>query len=140
MGMVQHARLTTKSGREGPSFVKGVAMRRFLIVAVIAMLMGVFTSPVTALDEAPTKVDVCHATGAGDYHLVNISDNAVSTHVAHHGDGVPDGAVPGMEGYKFNADCVPTECNDCMPRAGTCSNDEDCCSGVCLDFGVKFCQ
>jgi hypothetical protein len=55
-----------------------------------------------------TKVDVCHSEGNGDFHLINISENAFDTHVGH-GDDSPGGAVPGMDGYEFDADCVPVE-------------------------------
>lgn len=53
------------------------------------------------------KVDVCHATGNGSYHLINISEKAVAKHMANHGDGLRGDAVPGMTGYSFDDDCAP---------------------------------
>lgn len=40
------------------------------------------------------KVDVCHLKGNGSYVKVNVSQNALSAHLAH-GDALPLGVVPG---------------------------------------------
>lgn len=66
--------------------------------------MLVFASAVIA--KGADKVDVCHVTGNGSYHLINISTNAVPAHLAH-GDGFPGQAVPGDDGTEFfNIDCT----------------------------------
>jgi len=52
------------------------------------------------------KVDMCHKTGNDSYHLINISANAESAH-RNHGDGYPNGQVPGHNGYRFDSTCNP---------------------------------
>ena len=50
------------------------------------------------------KVDLCHRTGNGSYHLINVSIDAEPAHLAH-GDGRPGGPVPGQAGKTFSATC-----------------------------------
>jgi hypothetical protein len=50
------------------------------------------------------KVDLCHRTGNGSFHLINVSISAEPAHLAH-GDGRPGGAVPGSPGRTFGANC-----------------------------------
>ena len=50
------------------------------------------------------KVDICHRSGNGRFHLINVSANAESSHVAH-GDGHPGEAVPGNPAMRFDAAC-----------------------------------
>jgi len=45
------------------------------------------TKPAPKAAKAP-KVDVCHLDDEGGYHLINVSGNALSAHIAH-GDGQP---------------------------------------------------
>jgi hypothetical protein len=52
------------------------------------------------------KVQNCHKTGQGTFHLISIDISAVPDHVAH-GDGSPGDAVPNMTGFIFGADCAP---------------------------------
>ena len=54
-------------------------------------------------DEGP-KIQICHRTGNGSYHLIEISVNAEPAHRAH-GDGKPGQAVPGSQGKTFTASC-----------------------------------
>jgi ABC-type transport system substrate-binding protein len=75
--------------------------RPFVIAAIAASLVGAFLLPAAALAEQP-KVDLCHATGNGSYVLINVSERAVATHIAEHGD-----VVPGTNG--LNDDCVLVE-------------------------------
>ncbi len=57
-------------------------MRRLFILGIaVATLMTVAAGIATA-GPAP-KVDVCHRTGAGTFHLINISQNAVQKHIDH---------------------------------------------------------
>lgn len=59
---------------------------------------------VPGTDEGP-KVQICHKTGNGSYHLIEISVNAEPAHRAH-GDAKIGEAVPGMAGKIFGAGCT----------------------------------
>jgi hypothetical protein len=50
------------------------------------------------------KVRLCHRTGNGSYHLIEVSINAEPAHRAH-GDGTIGEAVPGSAGKVFDAGC-----------------------------------
>jgi hypothetical protein len=50
------------------------------------------------------KVDLCHRTGNGRYHLISVSIDAQPAHIAH-GDGVPNGEVPGQPSLTFGPAC-----------------------------------
>ena len=50
------------------------------------------------------KVDICHRTGNGSYHLINVSGNAEKAHLRH-GDALPGDPVPDEEGKVFGDDC-----------------------------------
>ena len=50
------------------------------------------------------KVSMCHHTGTGAYHLINVSVNAEPAHRAH-GDGTPGGPVPDEPLQVFDASC-----------------------------------
>ena len=50
------------------------------------------------------KVDVCHVTGNGSFHLINVNGNALSAHLAH-GDAQPGDPVPGDPTKQFDAAC-----------------------------------
>jgi hypothetical protein len=51
------------------------------------------------------KVQLCHKTGNGSYHLIDVSINAEPAHRAH-GDGKIGEPVPGNPGKVFGAGCV----------------------------------
>jgi len=53
--------------------------------------------------QAP-KLDMCHVMGNGSFQVINISANAESAH-RNHGDGYPNGPVPGNNGYRFDSAC-----------------------------------
>jgi hypothetical protein len=72
------------------------------ILAVLVLLLAAL--PVLSVGAGGIKVDVCHNEGNGTYHLINISDNAFDSHVAH-GDASPGDPVPGMDGYVFDDAC-----------------------------------
>jgi hypothetical protein len=55
-------------------------------------------------DEEGVKVELCHRTGNGSYHLISVSINAEPAHRAH-GDGKVGEAVPGQAGRTFGAGC-----------------------------------
>lgn len=56
-----------------------------------------------------SKVDVCHKTGNGSYHLINISRSALPAHLNNHGDGFPNDWVPNEPGKKFSSNCTIIE-------------------------------
>jgi hypothetical protein len=56
-------------------------------------------------DDGGPKVQICHRTGNGSFHLIDISVNAEPAHRAH-GDGKIGEPVPGQSGKVFGAGCV----------------------------------
>jgi hypothetical protein len=60
-------------------------------------------APTTTDPEGP-KVQLCHRTGNGSYHLIEVSVNAEPAHRAH-GDAKIGEAVPGSPGKTFDAGC-----------------------------------
>jgi hypothetical protein len=51
------------------------------------------------------KVNICHRTeGVNEYILINVSENAKASHLAH-GDYLPGDTYPGMENATFDVDC-----------------------------------
>lgn len=61
--------------------------------------------PSFAVAGGQEKVQVCHRTGNGTFHLITVGAPAVPAHLAH-GDGFPGQAVPGRtDGASFAADC-----------------------------------
>jgi hypothetical protein len=57
----------------------------------------------TTEDDGP-KVELCHRTGNGSYHLISVSINAEPAHRAH-GDGKIGESVPGQAGKTFGSGC-----------------------------------
>lgn len=55
-------------------------------------------------DEQGPKVQLCHRTGNGSYHLIEVSVSAEAAHLAH-GDAKVGEAVPGSAGRVFTASC-----------------------------------
>ena len=55
-------------------------------------------------EEQGPKVQLCHRTGNGSYHLIEVSVNAEPAHRAH-GDGKIGEAVPGSPGKVFDSGC-----------------------------------
>ena len=51
-----------------------------------------------------SKVQLCHRTGNGSFHMIEVSVNAEPAHRGH-GDGKPGEAVPGSPGQVFTASC-----------------------------------
>jgi hypothetical protein len=60
------------------------------------------------LPEPVGKVELCHRTGNGEYHLIEVSVNAEPAHRAH-GDGKIGEPVPGSPGMVFGAACTVIE-------------------------------
>jgi hypothetical protein len=86
-------------------FRKEKTMKTKKLLSVLAVLVLLLAAlPVLSVGAGGIKVDVCHNEGNGTYHLINISDNAFDSHVAH-GDASPGEAVPGMTGFEFDEAC-----------------------------------
>jgi hypothetical protein len=83
--------------------------RKGWVVIGAALILGLFAFPATAMakDDKPPKVVVCDA-HHGEYRIKLVSDDKVEKRLDKHDeDGVPGGAVPGMDGYVFDDACVP---------------------------------
>lgn len=77
--------------------------KKFSIVIVLVVILSlVLAGGVSA--KPNDKVDVCHKTGNGSFHLISIKADDLGAHLAH-GDGTPGQAVPGQAGKVFGADC-----------------------------------
>src|SRR3990167_3929402 len=82
--------------------------------------------------QAASKIDVCHVEGNGSFHLINVSGNALSAHLAH-GDAQPGDLVPGDTRMMFDRECnqvravVSCPCWDARtlpaPPANQCFNN-----------------
>ncbi len=55
-------------------------------------------------DESSIKVELCHRTGTGRFVMISVDIDAEPAHMAH-GDGVPNGPVPGSTGLTFGPAC-----------------------------------
>lgn len=66
-----------------------VKARRMFISALIPAMVLVAATTATAVGQPQGKVDVCHRTGNGSFHEINISGNALPAHMRH-GDVLPD--------------------------------------------------
>jgi hypothetical protein len=53
------------------------------------------------------KVQICHKTGNGSFHLISIDVNAQPAHISH-GDGLPGNPIPNDAGFIFGPNCTPT--------------------------------
>jgi hypothetical protein len=77
-------------------------LRQLTTILVVVLAFTVASKPAFA-----QKVQDCHITGNGSYHLITISINALSSHIAH-GDGQPGDPIPNMSGFVFGPNCTPT--------------------------------
>ncbi len=90
------------------------------VIAAATVYACTAETPTTPNADAPLfgrggpapKVDICHRTGNGSFHLINVSQNAEAAHRAH-GDGQVGDPVPDMVGFVFDEGCVPVVAIDC---------------------------
>jgi len=79
-------------------------VKKVLFVVLIVMLLLAMALP--AFAKPAPKINICHSSGNGKYHLINVSESAKNAHLAH-GDGAIGDAVPDTEGYVFGDSCNP---------------------------------
>ena len=118
-------------------------MRRYLVLALISVLvLGVGVASAKERDPVgAVSVDICHVTGNGGYHLRTVSVNALPAHLDH-GDGLPEGPVPGMPDFDFDAECnVVADCGPtgCLAPPGSVDCDEDGFCEADLDSDDRNC-
>lgn len=77
-------------------------LRRFTTILVAVLAFTVALKPAFA-----QKVQDCHRTGNGSFHLITIDLHGLPAHIAH-GDGQPGDPVPNMSGFVFGPNCTPT--------------------------------
>ena len=71
------------------------------------MLLAVLAFTMVSNRAFAQKVQVCHKTGNGSFHLISIDINALSAHI-NHGDGQPGDPIPNNPGFIFGPNCTPT--------------------------------
>ena len=91
------------AGTDATARVSNVAPNEFIEIQV-----QVSGSSATIVNESRSggKVSLCHATGNGEYHLIDVSVNAEPAHRAH-GDAKVGERVPGTQRQVFDANCRP---------------------------------
>jgi hypothetical protein len=86
----------------------------------LALLVGLST-PVAAAPQP--KADICHFDrDAGLYHVINVSQNAVSKHLSQHGDVFPGTFFADVDGDGFGDTAGAT---DACPNPGFVANHDD---------------
>jgi hypothetical protein len=124
--------------------------RRFAVV--VGIVLGVLGA--AAASAGQPKQEVCHRTGGGTFHVIQVAAPAVPAHLAHgdhlplvffqDGDGDGYGAGPAFEGCAVPAGFVEND-DDCDDTDGAvhpgavevCNGvDDDCDGGV--DEGLTF--
>ena len=90
----------------------------------------------TILNEARStgKVSLCHRTGNGSYHLIDVSVNAEPAHRAH-GDGKIGDPVPGDTTKVFDRDCRPVGASVRIKKS-TNGQDADEAPGPTIPVGT----
>jgi hypothetical protein len=93
------------------------------------------------------SASVCHVDTTSSYALLAVAPSAVPGHLSH-GDGQPNGPVPGLNGYGFTSQCTivetsPTGCDAAPPicqsggECGTTAPQAQCVNNrwVCIYSG-----
>jgi hypothetical protein len=70
-------------------------VRRLMAAALLPAIVFIAAGTATVFGSPQGKQDLCHLTGTGGYHVINVSLNAVPAHLRH-GDILTDeyGACP----------------------------------------------
>ena len=76
--------------------------------------------------EEPQRVALCHATGNGSFERLERNQEDLPTHLLH-GDGVPRGPVPGMDGFIFSETCQAIADSDEGPCLTGMAHIDDFC-------------
>jgi hypothetical protein len=77
------------------------------LTRLTTILAAVFAFTVALTPAFAQKVQDCHRTGNGGFHLITIDIKALPAHIAH-GDGQPGDPVPNQSGFIFGPNCTPT--------------------------------
>ena len=64
-------------------------LRRLLATALLPATVFIAAGTATVFGSPQGKQDICHLTGNGSYHVINVSMNAVPAHLRH-GDVLTD--------------------------------------------------
>ncbi len=112
-------------------------MKVYRYLGLIIILIMLFAFLPVGGASAATKIAVCHLDDMGLYHLINISESAFPTHVAH-GDASPFELVPGMAGKKFTADCSIIDIKTLVDTVLVPSNGATVYSSAVLESGVTY--
>jgi hypothetical protein len=73
------------------------------LIEIQVQLTGT-TAAIVDESRSTTKVSLCHNTGTGTYHMIDVSDSAEPAHRAH-GDGKVGDPVPGTQKMVFDQNC-----------------------------------
>jgi hypothetical protein len=79
------------------------------------------------------KVQLCHQSGTGQYHMIEVSTNAEPAHRAH-GDGKVGDPVPGTLTKVFSGQCLPMGAGVNIEKL-TNDQDADVAPGPSIDVG-----
>lgn len=102
--------------------------RHLRVLAAAMVLAAAVTASSGPAAARASKVDVCHVNGQGDYRILSVSENAYEAHLDHGDAGIGD-PVPGMEGFTFDAACMPVAANIAPVTPGFVSTSQ-WCNGV----------
>ena len=92
------------------------------------------TAVVVSEVRSASKVELCHKTDTGEYHLIEVSTSAEPAHRAH-GDGKVGDPVPGAPTKVFSASCQPVGVGLTIKKS-TNGQDADGAPGPSIQVGA----
>lgn len=100
---------------------------------VVSLVLGLGVIPLagSAVSAAPVvKEPVCHGSDGG-WKLLELPMKAADNRITRHGDGYPEGPVPGSDGEFFDQNCVPFTPPPDVPEPPT----SETLASVCGELG-----